>query len=124
VSYSCTHRLHDAPCAETIHSTRGDLALKIFGPDLETLDSLGHKAAAIVSSVRGASQTQMEQISGAEEVQIHINRPAAARYGVKVSERTRGDLESMYAVAARSPEIVEDDQTISPGSTSSGSGEK
>ncbi len=93
---------------ETITGTRGDLALKVFGPDLDTLDSLGHKAAAIVSSVRGASQTQMEQFSGAEEVQIHINRVAAARYGVKVSD-VQEVIESMYGSREIS-EIVEGDQ--------------
>lgn len=93
---------------ETITGTRGDLALKIFGPDLDTLDSLAHKAAAIVGSVRGASQTQMEQFSGAEEVQIHINRPAAARYGVKVSD-VQEVIESMYGSREIS-EIVEGDQ--------------
>lgn len=93
---------------ETITGTRGDLALKIFGPDLDTLDALAHKATEIVRSVRGASQTQMEQFSGAEEVQIHINRQAAARYGVKVSD-VQEIIESMYGSREIS-EIVEGDQ--------------
>lgn len=96
---------------ETITGTRGDLALKIFGPDLDTLDSLGHKAAEIVRSVRGSSQTQMEQISGAEEVQIHIDRAAAARYAVKVSD-IQEVIESMYGSREIS-EIVEGDQRFS-----------
>jgi cobalt-zinc-cadmium resistance protein CzcA len=96
---------------ETITGTRGDLALKIFGPDLDTLDSLGHKAADVVRSVRGSSQTQMEQFSGAEEVQIHIDRAAAARYAVKVSD-VQEVIESMYGSREIS-EIVEGDQRFS-----------
>jgi heavy metal efflux system protein len=71
---------------ETITGTRGDAALKIFGPDLNTLESLGQKALAIVSSVKGASQPQLERIGGAANLEIDIDREAAARYGLNVSD--------------------------------------
>ena len=71
---------------ETISGTRGDVALKIFGQDLDTLEQLGQQAESIISSVKGASETQMEHISGAQELQIRIDRAAAARYGVNVSD--------------------------------------
>ncbi len=80
---------------ETITGTRGDLALKIFGQDLDTLEQLGHQAERIISSVPGASETQMEVISGAEELQIRIDRRAAARYGVNVSD-IQEIIESLY----------------------------
>ncbi len=71
---------------ETITGTRGDVALKIFGEDLDTLELMAHKAQTIISGVDGASETQREIISGALELQIRINRQAAARYGVNVSD--------------------------------------
>ena len=71
---------------ETITGTRGDVALKIFGEDLDTLELMAHSAEQIISDVHGASETQMEIISGAQELQIRIDRPAAARYGVNVSD--------------------------------------
>ena len=71
---------------ETITGTRGDSALKIFGPDLATLERLGDQALSIISSVKGASQPQMERIAGAANLDIHVNREQAARYGLNVSD--------------------------------------
>ena len=80
---------------ETITGTRGDAALKIFGEDLNTLEQLGKQARTIIGNVKGASETQMELISGAEELQIVIDRSAAARYGVNVSD-VQQVVESLY----------------------------
>ena len=88
---------------ETITGTRGDVALKIFAPpannqaggDLDTLEQLGHRANAILSGVKGASETQMELISGAEELQIRIDRAAVAQYGINVSD-IQEDVEALY----------------------------
>ncbi len=71
---------------ETITGTRGDAALKIFGPDLDTLERLGNQALAILSSIKGASQPQVERIAGAANLDIHVNREQAARYGLNVSD--------------------------------------
>ncbi len=80
---------------ETITGTRGDAALKIFGEDLNTLEQLGKQARSIIGAVKGASETQMELISGAEELQIVLDRGAAARYGVAVSD-VQSVIESLY----------------------------
>jgi cobalt-zinc-cadmium resistance protein CzcA len=52
---------------ETITGTRGDVALKIFGEDLDQLEQLSKQAESIIGAVPGASETQRELISGAEE---------------------------------------------------------
>ncbi len=93
---------------ETITGTRGDVALKIFGQDLNTLETLGHRAQAIIAGVQGASETQMELISGAEEIQIRIDRAAAARYGVNVSD-VQEIIESLYG-SKQVSEMIEGDQ--------------
>jgi cobalt-zinc-cadmium resistance protein CzcA len=84
---------------ETITGTRGDLALKIFAPenggDLDTLEQLAHRANSIVAGVKGASETQMELISGAEELQIRIDRAAIAQYGMNVAD-IQEVIESLY----------------------------
>ena len=84
---------------ETITGTRGDLALKIFAPqdggDLDTLEELGHRANSLIAGVKGASETQMELISGAEELQIRIDRASIAQYGVNVSE-VQQEIETLY----------------------------
>lgn len=94
VSYEFTQPM-EMRMDETITGTRGDVALKIFGPDLNTLERLGKQARTIISGVKGASETQMELISGAEELQIEIDRSAAARYGVNVSD-VQALVESLY----------------------------
>ncbi len=71
---------------ETIAGARGDLALKIFGPDLGTLERLGSQADAILGSIQGASEPQLERIGGATNLEIKINRAEAARYGLNVSD--------------------------------------
>jgi heavy metal efflux system protein len=80
---------------ETITGTRGDVALKIFGSDLDTLEQLAQQAQHIIAAVPGAEGTQMEHDSGAEELQIRVDRAAAARYGVNVSE-IQEMIESLY----------------------------
>ncbi len=80
---------------ETITGTRGDLALKIFGPDLTNLEDMAHTAEKVISAVPGASETQMEIISGARELQVRVDRLAAGRYGVNVSD-IQEVIETLY----------------------------
>ena len=80
---------------ESITGTRGDVALKVFGEDLDKLEQLAKQAQRIISSVEGASETQMEIISGAQELQVRIDRGAAARYGVNVSD-IQEVIETLY----------------------------
>ncbi len=80
---------------ETITGTRGDVALKIFGEDLDTLELMAHNAEKIIANVPGASETQMEIISGAQELQVRVDREAAARYGVSVAN-VQEEIETLY----------------------------
>ncbi len=61
---------------------RSQVGIKIFGNDLKTLEDYSRKIADVVKTVRGAVDVYPEQISGAPYVDIHINRTAAARYGI------------------------------------------
>ena len=80
---------------ETITGTRGDVALKIFGEDLNKLEQLSKQAESIIAAVPGASEAQTELISGAEELQIRIDRAALARYGVNVAD-VQEEIETLY----------------------------
>jgi Cu(I)/Ag(I) efflux system membrane protein CusA/SilA len=64
---------------------RSQVGLKIFGNDLKELEELSRRVAEVVKTVPGAVDVYPEQISGAPYIDIHINRPAAARYGIDVS---------------------------------------
>ncbi len=108
---------------ETITGTRGDAALKIFGPDLDVLERLGDQALGILSSVKGASQPQVERIAGAANLDIHVNREEAARYGLNVSDiqetveslvgsKQVGEMvvgEERFPIAVRLPSAVRND---------------
>ncbi len=94
---------------ETITGTRGDLALKIFGPELNTLEELGRQAEHIISGVPGASETQVEKIAGARELQVRVDRRAAARYGVNVSD-IQEVIETMYGGKQLSEMLLGDER--------------
>ncbi len=70
---------------ETISGVKADLAIKVFGDDFRTLDTLGQQALRIVSTVRGAADAQMEITSGVAELSVRVNRAALARYGLNVT---------------------------------------
>ena len=87
---------------ETITGTRGDAALKVFGPDLSKLEDLGQQALNILSSIKGASQPQLERIGGAANLEIQVDRAAAARYGINVA-----DIQDMIESLVGSKQISE-----------------
>jgi cobalt-zinc-cadmium resistance protein CzcA len=85
VSYTFTQPM-EMRLDETVTGVRGDVAIKIFGGDLKTLEDLGKRVLALISSIPGAAEPQMEVVSGVAELQIDVSRPALARYGLNVSD--------------------------------------
>jgi len=65
---------------------RGQVALKFFGPDLETLEGLALRAEKILRGIPGAQGVVAERILGAPFLEIQIRRDDAARYGVPIEE--------------------------------------
>jgi len=71
---------------ELLEGVRAELAIKLFGDDLEALKANASKIVQVVSKVRGASDVQVDQISGTPQLLIQIDRQAIARYGFNISE--------------------------------------
>lgn len=71
---------------ELISGVRSQLAVKLFGEDLEVLKKKGDEIAAALNSIDGARDVQAEQISGLGYLQIKIDRHKVARYGLNVSD--------------------------------------
>jgi len=71
---------------ETVSGVKADLAIKIFGDDFSTLDSLSGQVLRAVSSVRGAADAQIQLTSGVPDLAIRIDRGALARYGLNVTD--------------------------------------
>jgi len=71
---------------ELMEGVRAELAIKLFGDDLATLKASADDLAAVIREVPGAADVQVDQVSGAPQLQIRINREAIARYGLNVAD--------------------------------------
>jgi len=63
---------------------RTQLGVKIYGPDLATLEHLGLQAEGILRKIDGAADLYTERISGGQYINIEADRDAIARYGIPV----------------------------------------
>lgn len=71
---------------ELIAGVRSDVAVKIFGDDLNVLLSTGQEIGAVLSGIKGASDVKVEQVSGLPMLTININREMLARYGLNMND--------------------------------------
>ena len=71
---------------ETVSGVKADLAIKIFGDEFRTLDTLGEQVLRSMSGVRGAADAQMLVTSGVAELSVKVDRAALARYGLNVTD--------------------------------------
>jgi cobalt-zinc-cadmium resistance protein CzcA len=71
---------------EVVSGVKADVAVKIFGPDAETLERLGGEVAKTLSDLDGVADLQAEVLSGAAQLQIAVDRTEIARYGLSVAD--------------------------------------
>lgn len=71
---------------EMVSGVRSQVAIKIFGEDLTTLQNLGSQISQILTQMKGANDLRIEQVSGQNYLNIKIDRDAIARYGINVSD--------------------------------------
>ncbi len=71
---------------ELIAGVRSDVAIKVYGDDLDELLRLGKEIERLVSRVDGAADTKTEQVTGLPVLSIHADRTALARYGLAVAD--------------------------------------
>ena len=71
---------------ELISGVRSDVAVKVFGDDLETLVEVGERIAAVLERVPGAADVKVEQASGLPVLTVQLDRPKISRYGLNVSD--------------------------------------
>jgi len=79
---------------ELISGVRSDVAIKVYGDDLDTLLSVGQQIAPILQSVAGARGVKVEQITGLPTLSVTPNREALARYGL-----SQDDAQQVVATA-------------------------
>ncbi len=71
---------------ELISGIKSDLAVKVFGPELEILRENANRMAAAIGAVEGAEGVRVEQIAGFAQVEIVVDRKAIARHKINVSD--------------------------------------
>ncbi len=72
--------------SELLSGARSDVALKLYGEDLEELKRTGDRLAVALARVPGAADVKAEQVAGLPVARIQIDRRAIARYGINVRQ--------------------------------------
>ncbi|MBZ5654369.1 MAG: CusA/CzcA family heavy metal efflux RND transporter [Acidobacteriia bacterium] len=71
---------------ETLTGTKGQLALKVFGNDLRTLEQTGEEIAAVMQRVPGITDVKLYRDTGQPNLNFTIDRQQAARFGSNVTD--------------------------------------
>ncbi|WP_299455146.1 CusA/CzcA family heavy metal efflux RND transporter [uncultured Pigmentiphaga sp.] len=71
---------------EMVTGVRSDVAVKVFGEDLDRLLQKAQQIARVAETVPGARDVRVERVSGQQYLTINIDRQAIARYGLNVSD--------------------------------------
>ena len=74
---------------EAISGVKGEIAIKIFGSDLQTLQNRADQITHILASIRGATDVAAEQQAGLAQVIVDIDRAKVSRYGINVADVER-----------------------------------
>ncbi|MDO9003046.1 MAG: CusA/CzcA family heavy metal efflux RND transporter, partial [Aquabacterium sp.] len=79
---------------ELISGVRSDVAVKVFGDDMDTLNETAEQIAKVLEAVPGAEDVKVEQTTGLPMLSVQIDREKAARLGLNV-----GDIQDTLATA-------------------------
>ncbi|EKB05229.1 CusA/CzcA family heavy metal efflux RND transporter [Myroides odoratimimus] len=71
---------------ELMTGVRSDVAIKVFGDDLDRLASIGDEISGLISGVPGVASTKLERVSGLPQISIKYNQDKLALYGLTISE--------------------------------------
>ncbi|MFZ2451187.1 MAG: CusA/CzcA family heavy metal efflux RND transporter [Methylovulum miyakonense] len=70
---------------EMLTGVRSDLAVKVFGDDLEQLKATANAIAKVAAKVKGSQDIRVERLTGQQYLSISVNREAIARHGINAS---------------------------------------
>ena len=71
---------------EAVSGVKGELATKVYGSDLHTLENIADQVAGVMSRVRGIKDLGVLQVTGQPDLDIQVDRQKAARWGINVSD--------------------------------------
>ena len=108
---------------ELVSGVKAQIAIRIFGDDLDLLRAKGEAVARVVAGIRGATDVNLERTSGTAYLEVDIDRERIARHGINVAdvqdliETAIGGREATkiregqrsFAVVVKFPEAVRSD---------------
>jgi cobalt-zinc-cadmium resistance protein CzcA len=108
---------------ELLAGTRGDLAVKVFGEEFDTMLPAANQVATVLRSVQGAEDVKVEQVTGLPFLEIRIDKAEIARLGLShfavqdvigaaIGGREAGVLfegDRRFEIVVRLPDYVRDD---------------
>jgi cobalt-zinc-cadmium resistance protein CzcA len=108
---------------ELISGVRSDVAVKVFGDDMDVLNKTAAEISAVLNKVPGAAEVKVEQTTGLPMLTVHIDRDKASRYGLNtvdvqeaiataVGGREAGTMfegDRRFAIRVRLPESLRTD---------------
>ncbi|MDR0811895.1 MAG: CusA/CzcA family heavy metal efflux RND transporter, partial [Paludibacter sp.] len=71
---------------ELITGIKQDVAIKIYGNNLDVLTAAANRVAALIKDVRGVTEPQVEQVTGLPQIQVTYNRDRLAKYGISIHD--------------------------------------
>ncbi|MCX7985570.1 MAG: CusA/CzcA family heavy metal efflux RND transporter [Bacteroidales bacterium] len=71
---------------ELLSGSKQDVAIKIFGDDLNTLAELGEKVEQLIVDIDGVEDINVEKVTGLAQIQVELIRDRLAQYGLSVTE--------------------------------------
>ncbi len=71
---------------ELLTGTKAQIAIKVFGDDLAVLLAKANQIAGVLGGIQGASEIQVDQVTGQPQLRIRLDRAAIARYGIPLED--------------------------------------
>ena len=71
---------------EALAGVKGELAIKLYGPDIFVMDAKAREIVDVLRNVRGVTDLDWDHLSGLPQLQIVVDRAAVARYGINVQD--------------------------------------
>ena len=71
---------------EAVSGVKGELAVKIYGDDLKTLEAKGNEIVSIMSNIPGVEDLGLFRVIGQPNLTFTVDRQAAARFGINVAD--------------------------------------
>ncbi len=120
---------------EAVSGVKGELAVKLYGQDLKTLESTADQIVSVMSGIKGVADLGLFRVIGQPNLNFVVDRQAAARFGLNVADvqdaietavggnaitqvldgEARYDVTTRYAGPYRStPEAIQDIRLVSP----------